>query len=205
MTMMTSTSRMILRAALAAGLMASVGPSIAVSPSPDDPSGTWVTEDNSARIRVERCGVKHEQICGFIVWMKQPVAANGQLITDQQNPDPTKRSRPILGQQLLMGLTQSSDGRFEGRVYNAETGKTYEISLWREGAERVNIKGCMLSILCGTRSWTRTTDVVPGQLVGMTGEPHGPSADKEWARAIQAKPPGTAKTTQSTTGAASAR
>jgi uncharacterized protein (DUF2147 family) len=183
--------------------MASVGPSIAVSPA--DPNGTWVTEDDSARIRVERCGVKLEQLCGYIVWMKQPVDANGQAIKDQRNPDPAKRSRPVLGQQMLMGLTQNSDGRFEGRVYNAETGKYYEISLWPEAADRLNIKGCMLSILCGTRTWTRTTDVLSGQLVGMTGDRNGPSADKEWARAaIQAKPPVAAKATQSP-GTASTR
>jgi len=202
MTQMTSTSRMILRAALALSLMASVGPSIAVTPA--DPSGTWVTDDRIARIRVERCGVKLEQLCGYIVWMKQPVDANGQPIRDQHNPDPAKRSRPIVGQQMLMGLTRNSDSRFEGRVYNAETGKYYEISLWPGAADRLNIKGCMFSILCGTRTWTRTTDVLPGQLVGMTGDRNGPSADKEWARAIHAKPPVAAKTTQSP-GTVSAR
>jgi uncharacterized protein (DUF2147 family) len=193
---------MILRAALALSLMASVGPSIAVTPA--DPSGTWVTDDRIARIRVERCGVKLEQLCGYIVWMKQPVDANGQPIRDQHNPDPAKRSRPIVGQQMLMGLTRNSDSRFEGRVYNAETGKYYEISLWPGAADRLNIKGCMFSILCGTRTWTRTTDVLPGQLVGMTGDRNGPSADKEWAGAIQAKPPVAAKTTQ-LPGTASAR
>jgi Uncharacterized protein conserved in bacteria (DUF2147) len=98
MVRMTSASRMIVRLAIAAGLMTSVGPSIAVSPT--DPSGIWLTDDGSARIRVEHCGAKPEQICGYVVWMKQPAGANGQLLRDPQKPDPAKRSRTILGQGL---------------------------------------------------------------------------------------------------------
>ena len=186
MKQMTSAFRIIVRAVLAGALMVSIEPGIAASPA--DPSGTWRTDDGSARIRVERCGAKLEQICGYIVWMKQPADASGQPLRDQQNPDPTKRSRPVLGQQLIMGLTPSSEGHFDGRVYNAETGKYYEISLWREAADQLKIKGCMLSILCGTRTWTEAIDALPGQLTGVTGDPNGPKADQEWARAIQAKP-----------------
>jgi hypothetical protein len=31
-------------------------------------------------------------------------------------------------------------------------------------------------------------NALPGQLVGMTGDPTGPKADKEWALAAQPKP-----------------
>jgi uncharacterized protein (DUF2147 family) len=178
----------------AASLMAIIGPGIAAGSA--DPSGTWLTEDARARIRVERCGPALEQICGYVVWMKDPVDAKGQPLRDQQNPDPAKRSRPLLGHQLIMGLTQSSDGRFNGQIYNAENGGSYEISLWREAADRLKVKGCMLSVFCATQDWTQSVNVLPGQLSGMTGDPTGPKADKEWAQAPQAKPSTTGKATK---------
>jgi uncharacterized protein (DUF2147 family) len=188
---MTLASRMIARAVFAAALTTSVGPGLSAGFA--DPSGIWRTDDGSVRVRIEHCGARLEQICGYEVWMKMPVDANGQPFRDRENPDPGKRSRPVLGHQLIMGLTQSADGHFDGRIYNAGNGKYYEVSMLREAPDRLEIKGCMLSILCGTRTWTETRDVLPGQLTGGTGDANGPKADPEWARAIQARPSAQAK------------
>ncbi|UTD26559.1 DUF2147 domain-containing protein [Bradyrhizobium sp. WD16] len=181
-----SLRRLTLRVAVAASL-AGFAP-LAGAVEPADPSGTWLTEDGRARIRVERCGANLDQACGYIVWMKNPVDARGEPYKDHYNPDPAKRLRPILGHQLIMGLMPRAVGRFDGEIYNAENGKSYQISLWREAPDRLKIKGCMLSLLCATETWNRTADVLPGQLVGMTGDPNGPRADKEWAQVSQVKP-----------------
>lgn len=188
---MTPIFRKIAYAAFAAGLTAAVEPGIAASTT--DPRGTWLTEDGRARIRIERCGTTLEQVCGYIVWMKEPADARGQPVVDRQNPDLAKRSRPVLGHQLLMGLAPISGGRFAGQIYNAENGKSYAISLWRETPDMLKVKGCMLSVFCATQSWTQTVNVLPGQLVGMTGDPTGPRPDKEWAQETRAKPAAAAK------------
>ncbi|WP_198533479.1 DUF2147 domain-containing protein [Streptomyces sp. AcH 505] len=154
-----------------------------------DPSGTWLTEDGRARIRVERCGSALEQVCGYIVWMKDPFDANRQPLKDQNNPDRAKRSRPVLGHQLILGLAPNPKGYFAGQIYDAESGKSYEISLWRESADRLKVKGCMLSVFCLSQTWTQTIDVLSGQLVGMTGDPTGPRADNEWVQVSQVKSP----------------
>jgi len=190
MRQMTLVSRILVRATLGLCQMALVSPVTAASQA--DPSGTWLTEDGRGRIRVERCGVKLEQICGYIVWAKEPNDANGQPLKDLNNPDTAKRSRPVLGHQLIMGLKLNSTGRFEGQIYNAENGKFYEISLWREAID-LKVRGCMMSVFCSTQTWTQTTNALPGQLVGMTGDPNGPKADKEWAQMAQAKPPATTR------------
>ena len=192
MRQMTLVSRTIKRATLAACLMAVVEPGNAASAAAADPSGTWLTEDGRARVRIERCGAKLEQICGYIVWMKDPTDTNGQPLRDQNNPDLAKRTRPLLGHQLILGLKPGADGRFEGQIYNAENGKSYEISLRREATD-LKVKGCMLSVFCATQTWTQTMNALPGQLVGMTGDPTGPKADKEWAQATEAKSPTVAK------------
>lgn len=184
MTQMTSIVR---NTVCAASLLALATPGLATGSA--DPSGTWLTEDGRARIRLERCGPALEQACGYIVWMKDPLDANRQPLRDQNNPDRTKRSRAVLGHQLILGLTPSPKGYFAGQIYDAESGKSYEISLWRESADRLKVKGCMLSVFCLSQTWTQTTDVLPGQLVGMTGDPTGPRADKEWAQVLQAKLP----------------
>lgn len=185
MSKLSSLRRLILRGAVGAVLAGFTQPAGAVEPV--DPSGTWLTEDGRARIRVERCGPRLEQVCGYIVWLKNPADAKGEPYVDRYNPDPAKRTRPLLGHQLIMGLMPRAVGRFDGEIYNAENGRSYQISVSREAPDRLKIKGCMLALLCATETWTLTTDALPGQLVGMTGDPDGPRADKEWAQVSAVK------------------
>jgi uncharacterized protein (DUF2147 family) len=173
--------RVVLRGAISALLMSSGGRTEAASPA--DPSGSWLVEDGRARIRLERCGPARDHICGFIVWMKNPVDARGQPFRDSQNPDPDKRARALLGHQLIMGLQATPEGRFAGDIYNAEDGRFYAVSLWRESSDSLKLKGCLIKLLCQTQTWQQTFDVQPGQIVGLTGDVNGPTADKEWAAA----------------------
>ncbi|MCP1833609.1 uncharacterized protein (DUF2147 family) [Bradyrhizobium sp. USDA 4532] len=171
--------RMFLRSLVAALLMSSTGRAETIAPV--DPSGTWLTEDGRARIRLERCGTARDRVCGFIVWMKDPLDSHGQPLRDSFNPDPDQRTRALLGHQLILGLKLTPEGRFDGDIYNAEDGKSYAVSLWRDKSDRLKLKGCLLKLLCQTQTWTQTLDVQPGQLVGLTGDVGGPRADREWA------------------------
>ncbi|MGY4478757.1 DUF2147 domain-containing protein [Bradyrhizobium sp. USDA 3364] len=171
--------RIFLRGLVAALLMSSTGRAATIAPA--DPSGTWLTEDGRARIRLERCGTARDRICGFIVWMKEPLDPHGQPFRDSFNPDPDKRTRALLGHQLILGLKLTPEGRFDGDIYNAEDGKSYSVSLWRDASGRLKLKGCLMKFLCQTQTWTQTLDVQSGQLVGLTGDVGGPRADREWA------------------------
>jgi uncharacterized protein (DUF2147 family) len=153
-----------------------------------DPGGTFLTEDGRARVRIERCGSAPERICGYIVWMKEAVDARGQPLPDKLNPDPARRSRPLLGHQLILGLKPSPEGRFAGEIYNAEDGRTYGITIWRETTERLKVKGCLLGMFCSTQSWTLANNAAPGQLLGVTGDAAGPTPEAEWAAARPARP-----------------
>lgn len=177
--------RFVVRVAITIVMMALGGRAGAA---PSDPSGTWLVEDGRARIRLERCGAARDRICGFIVWMKEPADKRGQPYRDKENPDPDKRVRALLGHQLIMGLQAMPDGRFAGDIYNAEDGKFYSVSLWRESADRLKLKGCLIKFLCQTQTWQQTLDVLPGQLVGLTGDLNGPRAAKEWAQVPAPKP-----------------
>ena len=125
-----------------------------------DVAGTWLTEDGRAKIRTEHCG---EKLCGYVVWMKQPLNEKGEPRTDLKNPDPAKRNRPSLGLELMNGLKAEDETHYSGQIYNAEDGKMYDVTVSMEKAEELNIHGCLLRFLCGSQSWERVADIaVPG-------------------------------------------
>jgi uncharacterized protein (DUF2147 family) len=123
-----------------------------------DPSGTWLTGDGRAKIRIDRCGPAGTEVCGKVVWLKVPTTEAGTPRTDIKNPDPKKRSRPVLGLTLIDGL-KADDGKFSGEIYNVEEGKIYQVSLERESGSELSVSGCLLKVLCGSQTWTRVPDV----------------------------------------------
>ena len=147
---------------------------------PRDPSGTYLTEDGRARIRLEKCGPTNENVCGFVVWLDKPNTENGMPKTDLKNSDRRKTARALLGHQLIMGLKPGEE-RFEGSIYNSEDGRSYEVGVWLASANELKVRGCLLAVLCATQTWARTNDVLPGQLAAATGLPGGPTPDPEWA------------------------
>jgi uncharacterized protein (DUF2147 family) len=146
-----------------------------------DPSGTWVTEDGRARIRVEKCGPSMGNLCGYVVWMKVAEGDDPAAKRDVKNPDPRKRGRSVLGHQLIMGLNPNEEGRYVGKIYNNEDGKSYDVTVWSEQPGTLSVKGCLVAFLCSTQTWTRATTPAPGQLAAATGAPGGPQPDPEWA------------------------
>lgn len=146
-----------------------------------DPTGTWLTENGRARVRTERCGPGDRHLCGYVVWVPKPSMEKGKPRLDTENPDPQKRSRQVLGHQMILGLKPAKDGRYEGRIYNADNGKQYDVTIWTEKAGELSVEGCMLAVICGSQTWKRVTDVLPGQLPAPTDEANGPRADREWA------------------------
>jgi len=129
------------------------------------PKGDWLVEDKDAIIRIDSCG---SALCGTIVWTKK----QGGL--DENNPDPAKRSRPIMGLQLLLGMKPASDGRWEGDIYNPENGKTYNSRMWLKSDDTLRIEGCVLGFLCGGQNWTRTKLETPA-----SASPQRPAPSKK--------------------------
>ncbi len=142
---------------IALGLAALLASSTAFA-APKDLSGTWLTGDGRAKIRIDRCGPAGGNACGKVVWLKSPTDDAGTPRTDVKNPDPKKRVRPIIGLTLLDNL-KPEDAGFAGEIYNADEGKIYQVSLERESDAELNVQGCMLKVLCGSQTWTRVPDV----------------------------------------------
>ncbi len=118
-----------------------------------DAMGKWYTADNDSQVRIVNCG---GALCGTLVWLKEPNdPVTGQPKTDKNNADASKQSRPLLGVQIVLGMTSSGPNQWSGNVYNASDGKTYSGSFTMTGDDTADLKGCVMSIICKTQSWTR--------------------------------------------------
>ncbi len=107
-----------------------------------------------------RCGGK---ICGKIVWLKIPnyIDSNdgpvGKKKVDRKSPNPGLRNRPILGLQVMKGLTAKGDKRWEnGTCYDPETGKSYKCKMQLASPGRLELRGYVgISLIGRTFGLTR--------------------------------------------------
>ena len=148
---------------------------------PADPSGTYLTEDGRARVRLEKCGPANDRLCGYVVWLKVPLNDKGEPRIDFKNPDPKKQARPSLGHQLILGLKPNADAHYEGKIYNSEDGKSYDVTIWTDAPNELTVRGCLIAFLCKSQTWNKVVDLAPGQLAGPTNGPNGPRSDPEFA------------------------
>jgi len=116
-----------------------------------DATGTWTTEGGKSHVKISRCG---ENLCGNIVSLATPNDETGKPKTDHNNEDESKRTRPILGMQIVLGMAPNGDN-FKGRLYNPEDGKTYTGYLKLTDDSHIEVKGCVMGILCKSQTWTR--------------------------------------------------
>lgn len=110
-------------------------------------TGTWMTEDGKALVRIEPCG---SAICGRIVKVLR--RAPGAPTTDIANPDPAKRNNPIEGTFILTGF-KDAGSLWKGKIYNPESGKTYNAKLTRNADGTLKVEGCV-AFLCRGPIWT---------------------------------------------------
>ena len=119
--------------------------------------GLWVTEGSKSKIKIVPCGVK---FCGSIVWLKEPLAEEGKIKYDVNNPDKELRNRSIIGLQLLVGFVASNevDVWEGGTIYNPEDGKTYSCTLTLLDNKTLKVRGYVgLPLFGKTQIWKRLT------------------------------------------------
>jgi uncharacterized protein (DUF2147 family) len=136
---------------LAAGLFATVSPSLA---SAADPSGIWVRDDGSAKVEIKKCG---RGICSKVVWLRNPEDSQGKPLHDARNEDPSKRGRPIIGLPLFTNMPPAGPNTWVGNVYNPEEGHIYtNVKVTLVSRQQIVLRGCKTWLLCGEKIWTRS-------------------------------------------------
>jgi uncharacterized protein (DUF2147 family) len=114
-----------------------------------NPKGLWRAQDG-AKVRVGACG---HGLCGTMAAAKSRLdPETGKPWTDKHNPDPGKRQRPLAGVQVF--AVTPSGGRWSGRLYNVDDGRTYPGNLIEVDARTIRLEGCVLG-MCGGESMTR--------------------------------------------------
>ena len=119
-----------------------------------DPSGIWYTQGQQAQVRIGRCA---EDFCGTIIALKDPIdPATGKPQTDTENEDATKRNRPVIGLQVVIGMKPTGTNKWSGQFYSPEEGKTVSGNLILKEANTLTVEGCLLGgLLCRSETWTR--------------------------------------------------
>ena len=83
--------------------------------------GKWYTQDKNAQVEIFREGGAYH---GKMVWLKEPTE-NGRPKVDKNNPEESKKDRPILGLRLLFDFVHEGDLWEGGKIYDPRTGKSY--------------------------------------------------------------------------------
>ncbi len=127
---------------LAALLIGSASGAVAATPV----TGTWITDEGKALVRIEPCG---PAVCGRIVKILKHEP--GKPTTDIANPDPSKRRNLIEGSFILTGFTDAGS-IWKGKIYNPDSGKTYTAKLARNPDGTLKVEGCV-AFLCRGPTW----------------------------------------------------
>ncbi len=139
---------------LAGGLLLAADPAHA----DDGLAGRWMTQGAAAVVELAPCN-STPGLCGTIRWLWDAVDEKGRPRLDAQNTDTALRQRQLVGLSILSGLTRSSNGGWEGRIYNPEDGQTYRATVRQTGTDRLTIEGCVLFI-CQKQVWRSTAALV---------------------------------------------
>ncbi len=123
--------------------------------------GLWNTAENKSKVEIFKCGNKY---CGRIAELKEPTytaddkeGMAGQPKLDRKNPDPSLRTRPLLGLQLMHGFTYSGRNVWEGgEIYDPDNGKTYKCKMTLSAPNRLDVRGFIgFSLFGRTSIWSR--------------------------------------------------
>ena len=135
-------------AAMALAFAASAG--AAVSQDSSAVLGIWATQKNNGKVAIEPCG---NAICGRVLDGRQLRENPNQ--TDVRNPDPSLRTRRVMGLHILESYTGGPTEWKGGTIYDPQTGdSTDDTTLTLTAPNTLIVKGCRL-VFCRSETWTK--------------------------------------------------
>jgi uncharacterized protein (DUF2147 family) len=107
--------------------------------------GIWFTPNETSEIAIVKCG---EAYCGSIKSLKNPK-------NDEKNPDPSLRSRALVGVQVLTNFRYTGSNMWSGgTLYGPERGKEFPATLVLASPDSLDIK-VKAGMMSKTITWTR--------------------------------------------------
>lgn len=113
--------------------------------------GKWLSGDGDGKVEIYKKGNTY---FGKIVWLKEPNEENGKPKMDDENPDKSKRSQPIIGLVVLKDFIFKDGFWKEGTIYDPKNGKTYDCEMWLDGNNTLKIRGYWYFVY-RTEDWKR--------------------------------------------------
>jgi uncharacterized protein (DUF2147 family) len=139
-----------MRAILAGFMLSAVLAVPAVYADSQEAHGTWSM--GKVTVKVSECG---SNLCATIVALKEPISKiDGKPKVDRENPDASKRKRPLIGLTVMNGMKPAGEGTWKGTIYNPDDGKTYSATM-RLAGNKMKVQGCVLGVLCKTNNFAR--------------------------------------------------
>jgi len=103
----------------------------ALAATANSPLGVWLTEEREGRVRIEPCGAN---LCGYSVDPKS-----------NQNRE-----------QVLINMKPGKDSKWSGRIFDPNTGSTYDSTIALKGSDTLRVQGCAFGgMFCGGQTWSR--------------------------------------------------
>lgn len=97
----------------------------AAASAPVRDAGAWFVDGTGAALQIFNC---RGLLCGRIVWLQHARDSAGRAASDNNNPDPASRRRPLCGSTVLRGLRPVGLDRWNsGSLYNPDDGRTYRV------------------------------------------------------------------------------
>jgi len=128
---------------------------------PDAIVGRWLNGKKTGQVEIYKENGKY---FGKLIWLKEPVyppddrkGMAGQTKVDRENPDPSRRSQPLIGLVLLRDFDFVRDVLWErGKIYDPENGKDYRCKMTLTSPDVLRVRGFIgISLIGRTEVWTR--------------------------------------------------
>lgn len=104
--------------------------------SPNHYLGEWKIEGGSV-IEIYQ---KEQHYFGKIVKRAAKPLSNLNGL-DNKNPDSSLRGRKLVGCDIITNLSFNNEALVDGTIYNADSGKSYDVKLW---IEKENLNRCYI-------------------------------------------------------------
>ena len=109
----------------------SPAPAVLAVQSANSPLGVWLTEEKEGKVRIEQCGAN---LCGYSVDPK----SNGN------------------GEQVLINMKPGKDAKWNGRIFDPNSGSSYDSTIALKGSDTLRVQGCAFGgMFCGGQTWSR--------------------------------------------------
>jgi uncharacterized protein (DUF2147 family) len=114
--------------------------------------GNWLTQDKGAKVEIYK---SNNQYFGKIIWLKDAVnSKTGKPWLDDQNPDASKRTLPLIDSMILWNFNYSNNQYVGGNVYDSRNGKIYSGKLWLTANNTLKMRGYW-GVFYNTETWKK--------------------------------------------------